>query len=256
MEAGEEEEQTLLTAARAAAAQAGPNVGPVNASFELPEASSLAPFLEKVHIAMDALLLVKATAEFLSQGKSDAATAGKKIGAATSGGAAATGMASGILGLAGAGASLVTSLNAVALEMNFYIVPVTEACLKALEKLEDVGRDINKDAMERGDYDHVNWELEPGGRAMFDFMRSVMAAGSAEEVPKPVPSTVAKYVVANREEIAKGAAGNAEGENEVPTTGFWFWRKLDEGKIAEWVFTHRSNLWAIFYGSTKPGANT
>jgi hypothetical protein len=256
-EAGEEEERSLLTAARVAAAQAGPNVGRVDAAFELPEAGKLAPFLEKVHLAMDAIEIAKATAEFLSEGTSEAATASKKTGAAVSGAAAATTASASVLGLAGAGASLVAVVNGTALMMNNYLVPLTEACLKAEAKLEDVGKDINKDLIEEGLYDKVNWSLEPGGRPVFDFMMKVMAAASADEVPKPVPPEVAKYFVAHREEIGAGAADQTKDEkdeNEPPTSGFWFWRHVEEGRIEEWVLTHRVNLWSIFYGSAKPGS--
>src|SRR5262249_49838271 len=139
--------------------------------------------------------------------------------------------------------------------LNLYVQPMTEACLAALSKLENVARNVNKDLIEQGRYDLVNWSLEPGGRPMFDFMQAVMAASSPDQVPTPVPSQVASYFVDNRTDIAAGAAGGKEGQ-EVSTTGFWFWRKVDQQKIAQWVFSHRQNLWAIFYGSAKPGVNT
>ena len=48
--------------------------------------------------------------------------------------------------------------------------------------------------------------------------------------------------------------GSSGGTLEMPTTGFWLWRKVDQTKISNWVFSNRDSLWAMFYGSTRPNA--
>lgn len=240
IEDAREMEVSLSNAARAAAVQAGPNVGHVSVAYKLPEPATVLPLLEKVNLAIAAIQLVQATADLIGGGKTASAKA-------------QTGVKSAVA-IASSVETLVGMANGIGIQLNFYIGPMTDACLAALSKLENVARKGNKDLIERGEYDLVNWVLEPGGRPVFDFMLKVMAAGSAEEVPAPVPKEVASYFVENRSDIEVGAAGGKEGE-EVPTTGFWFWRKLDQAKIAQWVFKHRQDLWAIFYGSARPDAN-
>ncbi len=90
---------------------------------------------------------------------------------------------------------------------------------------------------------------------MFDFMRQVMAASSPESIPVPIPDKIAEFFVDQHEKVTAGATGDKEGE-ELPTTGRWFWRKLNQQKIARWLFQHRQSLWSTFYGSAQPGANS
>ena len=85
---------------------------------------------------------------------------------------------------------------------------------------------------------------EPGGNKMFHFMIDVMRAKSAEDVP-PITGGVKEYFLEHRGPIEEGA------EEEVPTSGWWFWRKLDTAEAREWVFKHRDRVWAMFYGSMK-----
>jgi len=40
--------------------------------------------------------------------------------------------------------------------------------------------------------------------------------------------------------------------DEVPTTGFWFWKHTDEEKIRYWIFKNRKSVWAMLYGSITP----
>jgi hypothetical protein len=117
--------------------------------------------------------------------------------------------------------------------------------------LRKLGRQINQDAIRLGNYDAVNWDEEPGGRPMFDFMLKVRGAASAEDVPTPIPPMVAKYMASEYDSISAAATSESESD-DMPTTGMWFWRKVDQSKAGQWVFDHRTDLWAIFYGSTVP----
>ena len=38
-------------------------------------------------------------------------------------------------------------------------------------------------------------------------------------------------------------------EEEVPTSGWWFWNSLDTDAARKWVFDHRQSVWDMFYGS-------
>jgi hypothetical protein len=85
-------------------------------------------------------------------------------------------------------------------------------------------------------------EAEPGGCQMFDFMVAVMDGDSEAGVPV-VPSEVKRYLVDHREQLEAGA------DEEVPTSGWWFWRSLDSSRARHWIFEHRKTVWGMFYGS-------
>lgn len=178
------------------------------------------------------------SADLLSEGKTGMAKSIKSIKS--------------VVAIAGATSSLIKTSNGLNLALSPLQEAIMEKALQALAKLIEVARHINRDMIERGEYHLVNWELEPGGRPLFDFMMQVMAAGSAADIPVPVPSAVSDYMVGNQSDIEEAAAGG----EEMPTSGWLWWEEVDNAAIAKWVFKHRENLWAIFYGSTKPGSNT
>ena len=230
-------ETPMATAARVAAAQGGPNVGKISASYKLPQATEMAPVLQAARTVIAAIDVAMAAAELLSPKKSESEKAKSDIKAAVK--------------MTGAVGTLIGAASGVNIMLSFYIGPMTDACLKALGGLEDVGRTVNRDLIAQGLYDKVNWSLEPGGRAVFDFMLAVRNASGPEAVPSPVPKAVADYFVDNKSEIEAGVTGGDEGE-AMPTTGHWFWKKTDPKKIAKWVFDHKQYLWEIFYGSKQP----
>jgi hypothetical protein len=143
-----------------------------------------------------------------------------------------------------AGGTLLGVSAGMTVYANFYIGPAVDACLNALKGLENVARKINRTNLEAGLYDAVNWNLEPGGREMFDFMRVVMRADGPGGVPSPIPATVASYVVDQSESLAAGSKSE-----EIQTTGYLFWKKLDQKSAPSWIYRNRANLWGMFYGS-------
>ena len=242
MEAATEMETDLLTSARAAAAQAGPNAGRAGRSFKMPEADKILPMVKLANDAVNAFQAVQGAADLVSSKKSASAKAKSDIKAAVQ----IAGSIEGFLGVA----------TGIGILINLHITPMTDACLTALEGLEEVARKINRTLMEQGNYDKVNWDLEPGkpnGRELFMFMLAVRNASDPSGVPRPVPKAVASYLADNQEDLEKGAGIKNEKE-EMPTTGAWFWKDVDQAKIATWVFAHRSDLWAMFYGSLVPGS--
>ena len=70
--------------------------------------------------------------------------------------------------------------------------------------------------------------------------------GDAEDIPGTIPSAVDELIVKNRESMTEGTG------EEVPTTGFWFWRHTDHAKIREWLFANRRNVWNMLYGDFRP----
>lgn len=130
----------------------------------------------------------------------------------------------------------------IGLIANVYLVPMTRAILALLSRLVDQLHEVNKEWVE------LSGELmypgaEPGDQEMFTFMVAVMQAASVEELPR-IPQIARKYLVDHRDEIEAGA------KEEVPTTGWWFWRRLDTREAIDWIFRRRRKLWAMLYGST------
>lgn len=186
--------------------------------------------IETANKAWAGVQLIRAGVDLASGGKtgSDQGTAGVKA----------------MSTLISAGGTLLNASTPMTLYANLYIGPAVDACLKALEQLKDVARKINRELMENGLYDKVNWELEPGGRPMFDFMRAVMKAADSSGVPEPIPPAVASYLGENAEDLATGAKAE-----EMETSGFWFWKKADPSKAKYWIIRNKSSLWGMFYGS-------
>lgn len=240
-----EMQNELANLARGAAVQGGPNVGKIEVGYKVPEAGKFLKFVElaeKMNTAIAAIQTVTAVADLLASGKSASEKAKGDIKAS--------------VGLVSAVGTLIGASAGVSLMLNLYIGPMTDKCLEALGKLEDVVKKGNRDLMERGDYDHVVWSLEagqPDARALFNFMLTVRGASSAADVPSPVPKAVADYFVDQKGDIDKSTTGGDE-KDALPTTGFWLWEKVDEKKIATWVFSHKQLLWETFYGSIVPGS--
>ena len=193
--------------------------------------------------AVNAFQAVQGAADLVSSKKSASAKAKSDIKATVQ----IAGSIEGFLGVA----------TGIGIILNLYITPATDACLTALEGLEDVARKVNRDLMKSGILDKVNWDLEPGkpnGKALYLFMLGVRGASGPDGVPQPVPSSVADFFVDNQEDLEAGSGVKSE-KDEIPTTGAWFWKDVDQAKIAKWVFAHRDDLWAMFYGSLVPNSN-
>lgn len=143
-----------------------------------------------------------------------------------------------------AGGTLLGLASHIGLYANLYLVPLTQVITarlgyiidRHLHELNIVSAAIGWD---------VNMSNEPGGWPVFYFMYDVMHAGSAADIPESIPGPVEGYFLSQREMIEAGA------ENEMPTTGWWFWRGLDESNIRGWIFNNRQRLWAMFYGRMR-----
>jgi hypothetical protein len=142
-----------------------------------------------------------------------------------------------------AGGTLLNASAGFTLYSNLYIGPMVSACMDMLARLEDtLSRTQNRTAIATGMFDLVRWQLEPGGRPMFDFMLTVMHAGGQDGVPTP-PSSVRDYMTQMDDEFSAGVGGS-----ELPTTGFWLWKDVDETRVKAWAFRNRANLWGMLYG--------
>jgi hypothetical protein len=149
--------------------------------------------------------------------------------------------------LISAGGTILGASAGMTLYSNLYIGPMVDACLERISTLENiVSKGQNLPSIEMGQFDWVNWNIEPGGRPVFDFMLTVMRASDSSGVPKPIPKMVADFFLENKDEFKAGVGG----KDELPTKGL-IWKSLNESEIAWWVFHHRQNIWGMLYGSTK-----
>jgi len=184
---------------------------------------------EKINKAYAKVQLARAAIDMITAGtKGERAAAGVK--------AMAT--------VVGAGGTLLGATAGFTLYANLWIGPAVDACLTAIKRIErSEQRRWNRPHMQMGDLDAVNWEWEPGGRPVFEFMVAVMHAGDSSGVPSPVPATVSGFFVDRADDLEAGAGGE-----ELPTSGFWFWEEVDPKKIARWVFGNRRSIWGMLYG--------
>ncbi len=152
-----------------------------------------------------------------------------------------------LAGAFSAGATLLNVAPHIGLYATLYLAPMTQVITANLDRI--LGRhlhDLNVVSSVAGL--QIDMSNEPGGWPLFYFMLSVMGAGGPDGVPWPAPREVESFLVSRREVIAAGAR-NEEGEaQEVPTTGWWFWRRLDPARAREYIFQNRQSLWAMFYG--------
>jgi hypothetical protein len=105
---------------------------------------------------------------------------------------------------------------------------------------------LNQLEIAQGNLNDVDWSVEPGGRAAFDFMVLVMHAEGYYEIPSAIPGAVDELITDSEDEFSKGTG------EEVPTKGFWFWKHTNPNKIRQWLFNHRQAVWAMLYGSVTP----
>jgi hypothetical protein len=129
----------------------------------------------------------------------------------------------------------------VSLISTLWIKPALKVITKQLSALVDQLSDVNRMSVEvTGDLMYP--EAEPGGQEMFDLLVTIMHADDTSGVPK-VEGRAAQYLLDHREKLEAGA------EEEVPTSGWWFWRDLEGAAAKRWLFRHRHRVWAMFYGS-------
>ncbi len=150
-----------------------------------------------------------------------------------------------LVGLAGetfaAAASILAAPAHMILYANLYLMPAIKIITAQIGRLVELFHEENVAWVElTGEL--YRCDVEPGGCSMFDFMLKVMRASSDNDVPL-LTDPVKKYLLDHREQLEAGT------EEEVPTTGWWFWRDIESGKAREWMFANRRRIWAMFYGS-------
>lgn len=96
----------------------------------------------------------------------------------------------------------------------------------------------------------VDWNREPGGRAVFDYLVSVFRASAPGELP-PIPADVGQFFMDQRALL--NAAMRALGIEEMPTERSWILRqRLSREQFKEWIFHNRELVWRLIYGTTRP----
>ena len=137
----------------------------------------------------------------------------------------------------------------IGLYCNLYLGPAVQiATARAQQIIQIYSRQWSQYSIAVGE--DPNMSQEPGGGPMFNFLMQVMYASGAADVPT-VPENVREYLLNHREMLDIGA------DEEMPTTGYWFWRNVDSQRIKAWVFSHRQQLWSMFYGNLPlPPAGT
>jgi hypothetical protein len=147
-----------------------------------------------------------------------------------------------LAGAFSAGTTLLSLSAHIGLYANLYLVPLVQIITTRLSAILDHHlHELNIVSAATGF--PVEMSNEPGGWPMFNFIYAVMNASDSSGVPTPVPDQVESYMLSSREQLQAGT------QEEMPTTGWWFWRDLDTGRIQEWVFQHRQRIWAMLYGS-------
>jgi hypothetical protein len=123
---------------------------------------------------------------------------------------------------------------------------VGEKCLEVVGVIfREHNHELNKLDIYLGNYDSVDWSVEPGGRETFKFMAKVMRARSSLDLPDAIPPRVDELLVESRKEFQEGTG------EEVPTKG-WIWKRTNEEKAKYWLFKNRTNVWRLLYGSISP----
>jgi hypothetical protein len=150
--------------------------------------------------------------------------------------------------LVSAGGTLLNASAGFSLYGNLYIGPMTEAIAELLTRLDDLkSKGSNRQYIQAGRPEMVDWSVEPGGRPMFDFMMVLMQASSAADVPEP-PKAVDAYFVDNEDEFSAGVGKRG---GALPTEGALFWEETDKAKIKTWCFRNRKHLWGMLYGAAE-----
>lgn len=124
--------------------------------------------------------------------------------------------------------------------------PMLEKATELVKQIDaSRSKNHNRDMLNAGFYNYVQWDIVPGGKRMFKFMTQVMAASSAKEIPD-MSEFVSDYFVNHAESFNRILGGRSE----VPVTGVFF-QELNTRKIKDWVFKYRKDIWGALYGATK-----
>ncbi|MBE2184438.1 MAG: hypothetical protein IAE89_13500 [Anaerolineae bacterium] len=219
---------------------------------KLPDAESKLPkvlnALEKANKAYAAFQVVRAAISVIDGGKTQAQSTLNALSAAAT--------------VASAGGTLLGCSAVFGLYANLYLGPAVTTAVTLIAKIQDhKSRGWNRDMIQSlENFDAVDWSLEPGGRAMFDFMLPVMHAANWGGVPAPVPQTILNYFEDNEDDFNAGVGNNPKkdktpgkhsmgGEGSAMPMEGMIDETPDVQRIKYWVFNNRQNLWAMFYGN-------
>jgi hypothetical protein len=195
------------------------------------------PIAEGAHKVLAAYEALEGALNILEGGEG-ATEIDKEISKATSGLKAAEGVAS-LTAIGATGAAYVVYFGV--------ILSVGAKCLEIVGVIiREHNHELNKLEILLGNYDSVDWSVEPGGRETFEFMTKVMRVRSPLDLPDAIPHKVDELMVESRKEFQEGTG------EEVPIKGVWWWKHADEEKAKYWLFKNRKNVWRLLYGSISP----
>lgn len=141
--------------------------------------------------------------------------------------------------VASAGGTLLGASGFFTLYNNLYIGPMVKRILGQIDQLKDqisIGR--NRPFIQLGRLDQVNWDIEPGGREMYEFMHGVMRARSATDIGA-IPASVSKYFSKHQ-----GAFDAGTPKRHGVDINY-----ADFNDTRDWVFGFRDDIWGMLYGS-------
>jgi len=186
--------------------------------------AKLVSVAEKLNKVLAAWQLVDSSIAVLAGGKtaSDRASAGINLAATA----------------ASAGGTLLGASGFFSLYTNFYIGPMVKRILGQIDVLKDkISTGVNRPWIQLGKLDYVNWDLEPGGRSMYEFMHSVMKARDSSGIK--IPGDVNKYFAKHRKLFDAGTPRIRGRESH--------YKDFDDKRV--WVFIFRDDIWGMLYGS-------
>jgi hypothetical protein len=131
----------------------------------------------------------------------------------------------------------------VSLITTAYLKPALKVISKQIGMLVNQLHQVNQVAVEvTGDLMYPN--AEPGGEAMWQFMKKVMRAQSVADIPK-IGGSIEEFFYDHNEQFTAGTGFS------VPLSGWWLWEDLDLDYMDSYVFHHRQRIWALLYGSMR-----
>jgi len=151
-------------------------------------------------------------------------------------------------------ASTLTSLLGLSVPMygvlTAHIGPALTAISQCWSHVEDQMRHENDIWYELYGEEVVNWSVEPGGRAVHDYLAQVFQASGPGGVP-PIPDGVGQFFLDNRAIL--NAAMRAMGEQEMPTERvLWIlWHRIQRERFKAWIFANREMVWRLIYGTRR-----
>lgn len=156
--------------------------------------------------------------------------------------------------IASAGGTLLGASGFFGLYNNLYIGPMVGKIVGQIEVLKDIiSTHQNRPFMQwgqtdKGKLDMVNWDIEPGGREMYEYMLKVVKAPSAKSLPT-MPASVRKYISKYSDDFDSGIKGTDFDGNPYTPRIKVNYDDIDDKAV--WLFNHREDVWAMLYGNLK-----